>query len=180
MDPPLAPSTDIPYVQPKSLELFSPMSPLPPAIDDVTSASRICQALKSKFYNYQCDGSSGSKNSYSGSPVGVSSGVEWSEAGRRRGADIQRILPSLEQQHRIAQDSLLLAQLSAGRIPEEFLQKAAHSPHMHVTVDLSNYGIGDTQGLCLSNRYDLLLGTGSLTYIFAVPFSLSINVTFLL
>jgi hypothetical protein len=55
--------------------------------------------------------------------------------------------------HQVAEDVLLLAQLDAGRIPEEFLQKASYSNHLHVTIDLSNYSIGDSQGICLATRY---------------------------
>ena len=56
----------------------------------------------------------------------------------------------LQEQLKTAEDSLLLAQLDAGRIPSEFLQKASYSSHLQVTVDLSNFGIGDTHGLCLA------------------------------
>ena len=61
-------------------------------------------------------------------------------------------LPVLKEQHKVAEDVLLLAQLDAGRIPEEFFQKASMSQHLHVTVDLSAYGIGDTHGNCLAMR----------------------------
>lgn len=61
--------------------------------------------------------------------------------------------PELVEQYRVAEDVLLLAQLDAGKIPEEFLQKASHSTHLHVTIDLSNYSIGDAHGLCLARRF---------------------------
>ena len=61
-------------------------------------------------------------------------------------------LPILKEQHKVAEGILLLAQLDAGRIPEEFLLKASMSQHLHVTVDLSGYGIGDTHGNCLAVR----------------------------
>jgi hypothetical protein len=51
---------------------------------------------------------------------------------------------------RSAKDHLLLAQLRAGKIPEPFFKNSSNS--RFVTIDLSNYGIGDTHGLCLSER----------------------------
>eukprot|EP01038_Epipyxis_sp_PR26KG_P005255 gene5255-7303_t len=48
---------------------------------------------------------------------------------------------------RIAQDNLLLLQLDAGLFPETYI-KPAMDPKF-LTIDLSNYGIGDTRGLCV-------------------------------
>lgn len=48
---------------------------------------------------------------------------------------------------RRAQDALLLTQLDLGVLPEQFIKKEADAQEL--TVDLSNYGIGDTRGECL-------------------------------
>ena len=49
----------------------------------------------------------------------------------------------------MAEDILVLAQLDAGRIPEEFLKHAAMSRHLMISINLSNYGMGDAYGTCL-------------------------------
>lgn len=48
---------------------------------------------------------------------------------------------------REAQDALLLLQLDAGVLPEKFVRH--NSDVQTLVIDLSNYGIGDTRGLCL-------------------------------
>lgn len=57
--------------------------------------------------------------------------------------------PEIEK--REAQDKLLFLQLDAGVLPEAFIKPSA-DPNF-LTVDLSNYGIGDDRGVCLGKRY---------------------------
>ncbi len=52
-----------------------------------------------------------------------------------------------ETRKRQAQDKLLMLQLEQGVLPETFI-KPATDPEF-LTIDLSNYGIGDVRGLCL-------------------------------
>ncbi len=52
-----------------------------------------------------------------------------------------------ERSKRKAQDLLLLNQLEAGVLPETFI-KASEDPRF-ITINLSQYGIGDVRGLCL-------------------------------
>lgn len=52
-----------------------------------------------------------------------------------------------ETRKRQAQDKLLMLQLEQGVLPETFI-KPASDPEF-LTIDLSNYGIGDVRGLCL-------------------------------
>ena len=68
----------------------------------------------------------------------------------------------LRAQCAVADDVLVLAQLDAGRVPEEFLRRAALSRHLMVTVDLSNYGMGDAYGVCLGQGLSALPNLASL------------------
>jgi hypothetical protein len=52
-----------------------------------------------------------------------------------------------ERNKRKAQDMLLLSQLDAGVLPESFI-KSSEDPR-YITINLSQYGIGDVRGLCL-------------------------------
>lgn len=52
-----------------------------------------------------------------------------------------------DQSKRLAQDNLLLMQIDSGVLPEMFIKHAGDSEFL--TVDLSNYGIGDVRAMCL-------------------------------
>ena len=57
----------------------------------------------------------------------------------------------------MAQDSLLIAQLRSGVIPESFIKRSTTLEH--IDIDIRSYGIGDEQGACLGSA---ILGMNSL------------------
>lgn len=48
---------------------------------------------------------------------------------------------------RVAQDNLLMMQLRAGVVPEQFIRRS--NTLSHLDIDIRGYGIGDAQGACL-------------------------------
>lgn len=68
-----------------------------------------------------------------------------------------------ERNKRKAQDLLLLNQLDSGVLPETFI-KSSEDPRF-VTINLSQYGIGDVRGLCLGKWYFFFLSLFSLHFL---------------
>ena len=61
---------------------------------------------------------------------------------------------------RRAQDTLILAQLKSGILPENFIKNSLNSEFL--VVDLSHYGIGNENGKCLSKSLNKLTKLGTL------------------
>lgn len=63
--------------------------------------------------------------------------------------DFSKSAGTAEGKRRYAQDVLLLSQIKAGILPEQFIKSNSSSS---IDIDLSHYGIGDDHGVCFGQR----------------------------